>query len=94
MRIPWASLGSHDRFEDDVTELFSGFDDDLEVARLSRMWRDEINANLSETGITLQGSQFVIQESAPADYRSLIEQALADVDVDTLLKRFAKSSGS
>lgn len=93
MQAEWSNFGRHRRFEDDVTEAFDGFDDDLEVARLARLWRDTINANLAETGITLHGSSFYFDEPVPADWRSRIEQAIAEVDVNDLLKRFAEEEG-
>lgn len=77
---------------DDILDYINEFVDDYDLDGLTDAYRDAVNEQLSDVGITLIGDIFYSRVPVVEDSTDLIKQALADVDLGEIAPKFDKTA--
>lgn len=77
-----------DRVEDYVAGYLGEFVDDYDFEGLVAAYREAVNEQLGDTGISLHGDNFYSTYPAPEDSADLIKAAIENADLGTIAAEY------
>ncbi|GAB3471315.1 hypothetical protein [Actinophytocola sediminis] len=85
----WGRFGEYVDLGTEVTQYLAEHAADFDVPALVNAYRDAINTQLADTGVSLVGSDFYSTYPAPDGWDELVRDAIAAVDLGDLLSDYA-----